>query len=408
MNEESLVGLARGIQLKERSLKAIELKSAAAGCPNSLYDTLSAFSNQNGGGVILFGLDEEKGHRVVGVYDPDNLKLQVESQCSEMEPAILPLFTTAEIDGKTIVAAEIPPANIPERPVFYKGLGRLKGAWVRVGSANEPINEYEVFRYDAFRRRIHDDLRIVESATLSSLSTYMVKKCLSTVRKENLSTSSMADDKLLGLMGVARDGKPTLAGVMCFSAHPQAIFRQLCVVGLVVPGTSISTGERFTESRRIEGTIKEMVENATLFVERNMRRKNIPKNGRRVEKPEYPLPAIRESIINALMHRDYSPRSEGVPVRITMFSDRLEIRSEGALFGHLGIEKLGRAKMDTRNETIASILETQKVVENRYSGISTIYRAMREHNLPDPIFQSVDGYFQVTLLSDYGKRISRS
>ena len=72
-----------------------------------------------------------------------------------------------EIDGKTIVSAEIPGVDISDRPVFYKGVGRIKGSYVRVGEADELMSEYEIYSYEAFRKRIRDDVRTVENAKLS-------------------------------------------------------------------------------------------------------------------------------------------------------------------------------------------------------------------------------------------------
>ena len=70
-----------------------------------------------------------------------------------MEPSVRVLFTVCEIDGKIIVSAEIPGVDIAERPVYYKGVGRIKGSYIRVGESDEPMSEYEVYSYDAFRKK---------------------------------------------------------------------------------------------------------------------------------------------------------------------------------------------------------------------------------------------------------------
>lgn len=71
-----------------------------------------------------------------------------------MEPIVRPLLTVAEKDGKYFVSAEIPGVDLAERPVFYKGRGRLKGSYTRVGDSDEPMTEYEVYSYEAYRRSI--------------------------------------------------------------------------------------------------------------------------------------------------------------------------------------------------------------------------------------------------------------
>ena len=80
---------------------------------------------------------------------------------------------------------------------------------------------------------------------------------------------------------------------------------------------------RFTDNKRIEGTISEMVEEAVIFCKRNMRVSTIidPNTGMRRDKAEYPLAAVREAVLNALIHRDYSVHTEGTPVQICFFKD---------------------------------------------------------------------------------------
>jgi ATP-dependent DNA helicase RecG len=117
----------------------------------------------------------------------------------------------------------------------------------------------------------------------------------------------------------------TLAGLMLFGLYPQGLFPQLCITAVVVPGNEIGEiGEdntRFIDNKKIEGTIPQMLEGAMSFVQRNMRVKTIiDDNGKRADKAEYPIKAIRELILNALIHRDYSINTENSPIRIMMFT----------------------------------------------------------------------------------------
>ena len=91
-----------------------------------LSTAICSFSNQDEGGIILFGIDEERGYTVNGVYDPQDLRKKVTEQCKQMQPPVRALFTACEIDGVTVVSAEIPGVDIADRPVFYKGVGRVK------------------------------------------------------------------------------------------------------------------------------------------------------------------------------------------------------------------------------------------------------------------------------------------
>ena len=164
----------------------------------------------------------------------------------------------------------------------------------------------------------------------------------------------------------------------------------------------LKNGERFSDNQRIEGTIPEMLDEALLFVKRNMRTKTIisPTTGRRTDRTDYPITAVREAIINALVHRDYSIHTEGMPIQLIMFEDRIEIHNPGGLYGRITIDQLGKIQPDTRNPVLASALETLGIIENRYSGIPTIRMEMEKYNLRQPEFLDERGSFIVKLYKE--------
>ena len=162
MTTAELKNLIDYVQSLKAETQTLELKSAVQGCPARLYDTLSSFSNQDEGGILLFGVDEQQGFLPVGVYDAQDLMKHVTEQCGQMTPVIRPVFTTLLKDGKAFVSAEIPGIDVADRPCFYAGKGRLKGSYVRTGDADQPMTEYEIYSYEAFRRKYQDDIRPVE------------------------------------------------------------------------------------------------------------------------------------------------------------------------------------------------------------------------------------------------------
>lgn len=403
MLEEELEKLAIRVTIQKAESQTIELKSAHQGCPTRLYDSLSSFSNQNEGGVILFGIDEKDDFSIKGVYDAQDLQKKVAEQCKQMEPPVRALFTVCDIDGKKIVSAEIPGVDVDLRPVFYKGVGRIKGSYIRVGESDEPMSEYEIYSYEAFRKRIRDELRTVDDEKFSLINNERISHYLNEVKKEkdNLA-KSVSDDDILELMGITKGGKPTLAGLMCFSIYPQAYYPQLCITAVALPGTeqgiSGINDERFIDNKRITGSIPEMLDSAVDFVRRNSRNITIiDSNGRRIDKPEYPVKAVREAILNALVHRDYSSYTENIPVRIEMYRDRLEIINSGGLYGNISINELGQVRPDTRNPALANILEVLHYTENRYSGIPTIMNEFASNNFPMPVFSVKHGDFKVVM-----------
>lgn len=195
MQAETLKKLINDVITKKAESQTIEIKSAEHGCPTRLFDTLSSFSNQDDGGIIIFGIDEKDNFAIKGVYDAQDLQKKVTEQCKQMEPAVRALFTMCEIGEKILVSAEIPGVDVSDRPVFYKGVGRIKGSYIRVGESDEPMSEYEIYSYEAFRKRIRDDIRIVEGAKrqilLGNFNKIKSKQRKQRVRKQATEKSSV-------------------------------------------------------------------------------------------------------------------------------------------------------------------------------------------------------------------------
>lgn len=403
MQADELKKIVLRIKNMKTETQNIELKAATKGCPTRLFDTLSSFSNQDEGGVIIFGVDESDDYAIKGVYNPQDLQKKVTEQCKQMEPSVRALFTVCEINDKTIVSAEIPGVDISKRPVFYKGVGRIKGSYVRVGESDEPMSEYEIYSYEAFRNRTRDDIRVVEGASLKLINKERMNQYLEAVRNERKNLyDNVSESEILEFMGIAKDNVLTLAGLMTFSMYPQAYFPQLCITAVSLPGTEQGEigddGERFIDNKRITGAISDMLEEAVEFVRTNSRTKTIiDDNGHRVDKPEYPIKAVREAILNALVHRDYSVHTENVPIRIEMYRDRMEIINSGGLYGKISIDALGKVRPETRNAALANMLELLNITENRYSGIPTMRKEFANAGLPTPIFSVVHGEFKVVM-----------
>ena len=322
MTSEELLQQLKNIQNIKCETQTLELKSAEKGCPTRLYDSLSSFSNQDSGGVIVFGIDEAQGYKEVGVYDAQDIQKKINEQCLQMEPVVRPILTVVEKEGKSFAAAEIPGIDIAERPCYYKGKGRLRGSYIRIGDSDEPMTEYEIYSYEAYRKKYQDDIREVTRASLQALDKTTLDKYIILLKEGKPKLAAMDEQSIYELMSVTHKHNVTLSSVLLFSPYPQAYFPQFCITAVVVPGKEVGEvdddGARFLDNARIEGTIPEMLEEAISFVKRNMRKKTIinPATGKREDRADYPITAVREAILNALVHRDYSIHTEGMPIRL--------------------------------------------------------------------------------------------
>ena len=120
-------------------------------------------------------------------------------------------------------------------------------------------------------------------------------------------------------------------------------------------------------------------------------------DGKRINRTEYPIEALREAVANSLIHRDYSIQTENAYISVYMYANRIEIINPGILYGTNKIEKLGTiTSMESRNPTIVRILEEKgAVIENRHSGIPTMIREMKKYGLPEPEFYEERNSFKV-------------
>ena len=194
---------------------------------------------------------------------------------------------------------------------------------------------------------------------------------------------------------------------MLLGEYPQEFLPQLSVTAMVVQGKEIGElgedGERFIDNKRIEGTISQMLEGTLAFVRRNMKVKTIiNEEGVRADKSEYPIKAVREIILNSLIHRDYSVHTERSPVRLVMYEDRLELENPGGLYGRITVDDLGKVAADTRNPYLAGALEIMIDTENRFSGIPTVIAELKKAGMPAPVFIDRRGVFKVIFYKKSG------
>ena len=405
MQEKELENLITKILEKKTETCSVEFKSAKNGAPEKLYDTFSSFSNTSGG-IILFGIDEKNGYAVTGVENPDELEKKIVRQAEEMIPVVRPLISFCIYDGRTVVSAEIPEIDAVNKPCYYSGKGKSRGSYVRVGDADLPMTEYEIYSCDAFKYKTEDELRTSKRIDFSMIDSIQLDAFIARSVSVRPNLVNMDKDTLIMLNGLSdRSGVPTVCGIMLFGKFPQYLSPNLDIVAVVCASKEYAeeseAGERFIVNRRLDGTIPQMLESAIAFVRQNMRTSTvIDGDGRRCDVSEYPVKAVREIILNALVHRDYSIHTENDPIRIEMYPDRLEVSNPGGLYGRLTLDEPGKVKADVRNPFLAAALEILDTTENRYSGIPTIYAEMRKAGLREPQFENSRGTFRVTLYNE--------
>ncbi len=408
MDQQEALVWVEAVQTGRFEGAEVEVKAAHHGLPQRLYETLSAFANHTGGGVVILGLDETQDFAVVGVGDPQQTLAGLSDQASRMEPLIRLSLVVVPVEEKPVVVFEVPECDYRRKPCYYSEAGMNSGSYIRVGNTNRRMSDYEIFTYVSSRGQPTFDQDPVRDATIENLDRDL-EEHLSQVRREKprlwkrlrLEEKSFAERLCALDIAVRANGvdHPTLAGLLVFGLWPQRYFPSLTITFVryygTEPGVKGPRGERFLDNRKFEGRLDEMVDDAVQRVVANMRHGTLVEGVFHRTLLEYPEEAIREAIVNGVAHRDYSPLAQGSHVRIEMYADRLVVITPGGLHGPVNEETLDTTQ-STRNRLLMRLLEETGMVEDRGSGIPMMIAAMREAHLEPPCFRDRRNDFRVT------------
>jgi len=396
---------------------SIEAKKAEGGLPKSARETLSAFSNSPGGGTLILGLDEAADFAATGLNDPAKMAADLASMCREdLQPPLQPEIDVLDFEGRPLLVAEIQELPKAQKPCYVKSLSMVRGSYLRVGESDRRLTSEEVQQIVADRGQPLFDHEVVMEASVSDLDAQAIESYIGRVREKNPRVfRGESQDVILRMTKVfakGSDGKkhPTLAGLLALGRYPQQFFPQLNVTFVHYPttsGDSTQTGIRFLDNVSIDGSVPVMAAEALTAIRRNMTRRALITGEGRRDMWEYPPEALREAVVNALVHRDLSPGSRGIQVQIEMYPDRLRVMNPGGLFGAVDIDRLGEeGRSSARNGLLMKLLEEVRVpdedrtvCENRGSGIRAMMAALRHAGMSPPRFKDGTTTFDVVLPS---------
>jgi ATP-dependent DNA helicase RecG len=349
------------------------------GLKDEIGETVSALSNLDGG-VVLVGVSD--GGRVPGVDIGKNTMEELANYIKRnTDPRIFPSVEMLDVGGKNVVMIEVRASA--EKPVFFKN-----HAYKRVGKTNQRISSSEMRKLaKESGGRVYWDELVCEDAGPDDIDEEKVRRYLE--RREEIRKVSKPEkmdmETLLLNIGAAKkmngETKPTNAGILFFGKNPQRFVLRSQLRTARFAGRTLTRD--FLDRLDCSGALWEMVEQAEDFV-----RKNISLFGfrteysfQRIDKLEYPIKAVREAIINALIHRNYF---EPADTRVAIFDDRIEIISPGSFPKGVTPEK---PKHIPVNPVLCQLMYDIGLIEKYGSGIYMINELCDEWGIQKPEYE---------------------
>ena len=371
----------------------------------TLAKELVAFSNLEGG-VVLLGVEDDG--TVSGLARPD-LEEWVMNICREkIRPPIVPFFEIiCGVGGENDVAIVRVTRGYDVHALWHNSTSRYL---MRVGTQSREASQEELARLFQQRGLMRVELRPVSGAELVHLDLRRLRSYFNVIRQQNVPDDTEEDawrDLLVNTEIMTEEGV-TVGGMLLFGKNPNRFLPHAGIDAVAYPGPeqNYDAQERtalrgpMTPLLNEGGDIVEngLVEQALDFIQRNTRQTAQLEGGRRVARPLYPTEALREGIVNALIHRDYLFTS--TDIELAIYSDRLEIVSPGRLPNGITPARMKAGARAARNQILKDVMRDYRYLEHMGMGIPRkIVRGMKRHNGTEPDLIEQNERFSVRLFA---------
>lgn len=412
--EETLESVIERLRRQGSDDGEVEAKACAGGLSASIWDSVSAFANTNGG-LLILGLSESDGFMPADGFRIDEVIAQFMSGCSQSNPEAakvspIPPFDLKrdEYKGKPLLLIKIPELAQEMKPCYVKSKGLIGGSFKRIDDRDERLSSVEVYELKNTMIPSPADRELVDEAAIEDLNPALVERLLESQKNSKaLRSAETTALKLARLNVLTKNGDVRLGGLLALGEYPQQFFPKLLIDVTAHPGTEKSEpgAPRFLDRVLCEGYVGEAVDEAVGATLKNLRTYSYVVGTTRKDEPEIPIEVLREAIVNAVVHREYSMAFRGQSVSVDIFPDRVEITSPGGLWGGKTLENLDDGQSRCRNDALMKLLSILPAGEGRGafsegqgSGIGLMIREMKSRALGAPKFKSKIDSFTVVLL----------
>ncbi|MGO3691084.1 MAG: RNA-binding domain-containing protein [Psychroflexus halocasei] len=369
-------------QIKQGESKILELKERLPKNAN-IAKTVVAFSNTAGGKLII-GVDDHRD--LVGIDDHTLFEMQdkiasiISDQCS---PNIIPEIYSVNIENKLVLVIEVVRGNL--KPYFLKNQGKADGTYIRIGATNRLADQESINELERQKRHISFDEEICfdhkfKDLDISALRERFEKlgKSLTTEKLQNLKLVKIESDTLY----------PTNALMILLGKFPHCALKCARFKG--------TTMDIFIDKKEYTGDIFSILENTQHFILNHINLGAKINGLYREEAYEIPEVAIREALVNAVIHRDYVNR--GRDIKVGVYDDVVNIVSPGSLPSNITMEDIFNGRSEIRNRIIANIFKELGLIEQWGSGINRIINSCKEYGLPTPKIEEQNDFMDIEII----------
>ena len=353
--------------------------------------SIIAFANGAGGELIL-GVND-KSRDIVGIENPFELEEKISNTIHDsIRPSISPYIQTINLKNRQLLSVQILPGQ--QKPYYLASKGLEKGTYIRVGSTNR---QADLSAIEELKRQAYG-ISYLDQIFFQCGKDALDKEALNVFFKRLLGIKKLLLNHFFQYAMLRKNNGdifPTFLGVILFGKENLPELKDFDYSKIKVTRYKGIDRTEILSAQFFELPLALKIESIIDYT-----RSEIPETqklvGAKIERiPLLPAFAVREAVINAIVHRDYSLK--GASVQVDIFSDRCKITSPGVLPGALSIDLLGQGISEIRNRSLARIFRGAGFMEELGSGISRMIQEMKNSGNPRPEFEEKGRYFCVTL-----------
>jgi len=367
--------------IKMGESKTLELKESLPKS-DSIAKTAIAFSNTSGGKLII-GVNDKRD--IIGIDDTNVYELQDKIATIIFDscvPNILPEIYTLNIEGKLLLVLEFFRGSL--LPYYLKRDGKNNGTYIRIGATNRKADYQYIVELERQRRHISYDEESNYEVSFDALDLSPVMNRFSKIGK------TLDHEKLHNLRLIKTEygaNYPTNALLILLG------YFEHCKVNCArFKGTTMET---FIDKKEYGGDIFSILENTQNFILNHINLRAEIKELYRTDTYEIPKVALREALINALIHRDYIRK--GRDIKVGVYDDIVNIVSPGSFPNTITAEDIENGRSEARNRVIANIFKELGLIEQWGSGINRIKTICKANGLQEPRIEEQNDFVDVEL-----------